>query len=262
MTAPQLQFDPATHIYTDPETGEIVPSVTNILAPLTSYYRVPLDKLQKAADRGTAVHKLTEEWDLRGNSDEALPDCATCTIHNPVEHGSGCCMAELTGYLAGWIKFRTEHRFRPLEVEMRVHHQRHGYSGTLDRIGRLGSAYDQLALIDIKTSALVGPAMGAQLAAYLEAANSMYPNRTPIKRRFVVQLRADGTYALEEFTNPWDFPAFLGCLSLWHWQQSLEKHPEVRLNPPPLPRTPHEPRTDHLSPESTYKPYPYLMPSA
>ena len=244
-----ITFDPVGHIYTT-EDGQVIPSVTNIIVPLTTYYRVPMDKLRLAADRGTAVHKLTEQWDKYGMV--TFPDCGrVCDDDCPCGPRD-----EFEGFLSAWKHFQDEHAFKPLQVELRVYHEEHGYAGTLDRIGRIDG---DLSVIDIKTSNKVGPAMGVQLAAYKEAANAMYPNRAPIKRRFVVQLRADGTYALEEFTSVWDFPAFLGCLSLWHWQRSLDKPTEVRLQPPPLPRAPFQ-ELARASGLRSPAPFPDLMP--
>lgn len=202
-----LHFDPASHTYTRTDTGEVIPSVTRIIAPLTSYFRVPLDRLRLAADRGTAVHSLTEAYD-RGQTTLWEADEA------------------LAGYLEAWIAFRYATGFEAEAIEERVYHDRYGYAGTIDRVGYL---FGNLAVLDIKTGKHLGPAVGVQLAGYQCAANHQYPCRPEVTHRYAVQLADDGTYQIHEYASLHDLAAFLGCLALWEWAQVTNNTEEIRL---------------------------------
>ena len=188
-----LEFEPLSHTY---HVGEDrVPSVTTIIRPLESYYRMSEKMLKPYAERGTAVHSLTEEYDydLDYNPDNA-PE-------------------ELRGYLLAWVNFRADFDFTPTHIEHRVLHERLWYAGTIDRVGHVRG---QLSIVDIKTGAKLGPAVGVQLAAYQHALES----KEEVTGRYAVQLADDGTYRVVGYDNPLDWDAFRGCLALHTWQET------------------------------------------
>lgn len=205
---PGLAFEELSHSYA--YNGVRVPSVTKVMAPLVSYYRVPTERLMLAADRGKAVHALTEQWDHEGSF--------------------GIDETEHIDYLKAWVSFREDYDFLPTAIEERVYHPVHEYAGTADRFGMLKG---HMSVIDIKTTDRLGPAVGVQLAAYQQAANANLPPRWQLEHRYAVQLCADGTYKLKRYKNPHDWPAFLGCLALYHWQQETHagQEGEIRLVP-------------------------------
>lgn len=185
-----LTFDEATHTYR--LGGMVVPGVTTALGPLQPDYSYA------TTETGSAVHKLTELWDM-----QALTEC----LEVPDAH---------MRYLDAWCAFREDHDFYPSHIEERVHHSLHRYAGTVDRIGAWHK--DEPVILDIKTGA---PAAwhGCQLAAYVMAAERLGIVKADITR-IGVYLSDDGTYRIKEYTDPKDGAAFLAALYLTNWKAS------------------------------------------
>lgn len=196
-----LEFDKATHHYT--LDGRTVPHVTGALRVLQDYAGVPRDVLERKAEIGDAVHYATELVDADDLDDATLPEV-------------------LRGYVAGYRAFLRDTGFTPEFSECRVYSSTYGYAGTFDRIGKFahlrGCKPAWRALIDLKATYTILPAVGPQTAAYERAWNEQ--NRDmPIQRRFAVQLKADGTYNLHACTDASDWSVFLSALTLWNWKQ-------------------------------------------
>lgn len=183
----ELLFDEATHTYT--VGGVVVPSVTQILAPLNDLSFIKPEVLQYKRDLGTAVHKATELYDMGELDEESVAD-----VVRP--------------YLDAWIRLRRELPFEILGMEERVFHPAHRYAGTYDRQVLLEG---KRCIFDLKTGAMY-PSYGPQTAAYKNAVEKMTGKR--IEGRYAVELRDDGTYRLHEMTDPEDWQVFLGCLAL------------------------------------------------
>ncbi len=186
----KLVFDEARHEYR--YDGVLVPSVTGILKPLVDYSGIKPDVLARAAALGTLVHQTTELYDL-GTLDEDDLD--------PI----------LVPYLNGWKRFREEVGFVPDTIEKRMYHPL-GYCGTSDRTGAIRGVK---SVVDIKKMMTLGPVIGPQLAAYKEMHNL---EGAGIEKRFALGLRPDGTYRLQEFTDPTDLPCFMGLLAVHTWR--------------------------------------------
>src|SRR6188768_3540237 len=170
----QLQFEELSHTYH--VNGEVVPSVTQVIKILEPYYRASEQVLRPYAQRGTEVHSLTEAYDKTPNFD---PDDVA---------------EDRVGYLLAWINFRNDFDFVPTHIEHRVYDPRFFYAGTIDRVGTVRG---QLSVVDIKTGAKLGPAVGVQLAAYQHAFTE-----EELHGRYTVQLSGDGTYKVIEYANP------------------------------------------------------------
>lgn len=195
-----LIYDDDSHTYT--LDGRVVPSVTQIIAPLYDFSRVDPQVLAAKAMLGKAVHRATELHDAG-----ALDDGSVHPLVRP--------------YLDAWLKFRLDTGFVPVEIEQRVHHPVMGYAGTLDRVGDMDSG--ERSLLDIKIVRALSPAVGVQLAAY-EHAYALRFAVKPVLRRRAVQLRDDGSYRLTaHYTDPADLTCFLSLLNIHHWK---EKHHE------------------------------------
>lgn len=181
-----LTFDEATHTYRF--GGQVVPGVTSILSPLTDFSRVPPHVLQAASDFGKAVHLACELDDL-GELDEATLDPA------------------LAPYLQAWRKFSAEHAVEWEQIEQPIYHATLRYAGTPDRFGNVNG---RPAVVDIKSTAQLYPAVGPQLAAYGNVLN-------PYADRIAVQLKDDGTYVAKPYKDPTDWPLFASLLTLRNW---------------------------------------------
>lgn len=189
-----LAFDPVAHVYT--LGGERLPSVTQMLAPLVDYSKVPAATLERARQLGQAVHRMTELYDLDDLDTDNLSD-------------------ELLPYLTAWMKFRAETGFVPETIECRLHHPTLHYAGTSDRTGIIRG---RRAVLDIKKMLTLGPVIGVQLAAYKEL---HIKDGMQIEDRYGLGLRADGTYRLAPFNDKGDWPVFLSLLTLRNFK---DKH--------------------------------------
>lgn len=195
-----LEFIESSHTYL--WDGIPVPNVTSIIADLTDLSRVPAVALEIARQEGVGMHKMVELYS-KGELDEvALPEW-------------------LQPRLAAYKKFEAETGFQVCASEHKVYHPTLRYAGTLDLAGLMRlpkQKRDVFSNIDVKRSFFAGRAIGVQTAAYAEAWNrsGLEPK---IERRFALQLRADGSYRLEEFADQSDFSVFLACLTLHNYRE-------------------------------------------
>lgn len=194
-----LEFQESTHTYT--LDGVRVPSVTQILKPMYSFYGVPDEVLQAKAELGTNVHRaceLLDNDDLDEDSEEGL-----------------AALEPIAGYLAGYKKFKADKKPVVIANEQRLYHPLHKYAGTIDRrLAFGGSIWD----VDLKSTVAMSPLVGVQTAAY--SAMFLTVDKTPA-RRGALQLFPDGNYKLHEFTDPTDFSVFLSLLTI---QRFKERH--------------------------------------
>lgn len=202
MAAGVLLFNEATHSYT--LDGVPLDGVTTILKRLSreAYRFVDPAVMERAAELGTAVHKLIE-LDIAGTLDED-------GLH-----------PQLVPYLGSWRRFLATSGFRPIHSEQKVWSARYGYAGTLDLLGEL---HDFIALIDAKRCASVPVTAGPQTAGYEMAARERWPELFASGKRvkrFALQLNTDGTHRLVPFTDPNDARVFLSELTSRNF---LKKH--------------------------------------
>ncbi len=193
-----LSFDASTHTYRWKDV--IVPSVTQSLkvAKVIDYSMIPQDVLQRAAIRGTAVHRACELFDL-DTLDESTLD------------------AEIGAYLEGYKAFLRDTGFQPARIEQRIFHSDYLYAGTLDRTGTING---QFVVVDFKTGIMLD-GHRAQLAAYTMALPM--PRRY---RRFGLQLTSEGSYKIHEFPIrdlAMDFNVFLGALAVTKQQLNQQE---------------------------------------
>ena len=163
----QLLFFDEGHKYTI--DGEELPSVSELTRFISReiYGDVGQFNLDRAADRGTAVHKATELLDKYG----------TAEIDE-----------DISPYLKAYIAFRKEHKCEWQKIEYATHHPENLYAGTLDRVGTVDG---KLVVLDIKTSSTIQkPLYTAQLNLY----RKMLPD--PIEQLVILHLKKDGTYKL------------------------------------------------------------------
>ena len=127
----EFLFEESTHTYT--LGGVVIPSVTEICAPITCGKYPPVGVVQQAAARGTRVHELCALYDM-----DALPD--------EIEAG-------LVGYVKAWAAFCRDYKPVWTHIEFPLYGEidpGQPFAGTLDRIGKIDG---QTRVVDIKTTA-------------------------------------------------------------------------------------------------------------
>lgn len=168
-----LAFDEGPHIYR--LDGKPVPSVTKIMEPMTraEYRNIPESVLDRAADRGTAVHNGIELWLKYGLED--IPQ-------------------EFRGYMDAFAAWWDETQPEYVDSEVRLYHKDFHYVGTADLLLWIG---EKLWLVDIKTtSRIISKSCAVQLEAYKQALSSM---GLEIQAKGIIQLKKDGKYKFETF---------------------------------------------------------------
>lgn len=184
-------FNAEAHEYT--VAGVRVPSVTQVLRDCYDFSRVAPDVLAAKAELGEAVH-LACELDDAG-------DLVEDSVH-----------ARVRPYLDAYRLFKSHKRTEVIATEQIVHHPRLAYAGKLDLLTQFDGAR---WLIDWKTPIAISPAVALQTAGYAGA----LPGGSAGIRRAALQLKADGTYRLHEFTDPNDWPTFVAMLTVYRWKQ-------------------------------------------
>lgn len=197
--APILTFNADRHEYL--LRGELVPSVTRILKPITEHeYRcVDRSVMETAAHLGRAVHSLIN-LDIRGELDEDA-------LSEP-----------LRPYLAAWRDFQAKSGFEALLTEQYVYSEKYKFAGTLDLFGTLNG---KRALIDAKRTAAVPRSAGPQTAGYLIGLQESGGLRTDVNvDRFALHFTKDAKWKLIPLNDRNDQRVFLSALTLYNY---LEK---------------------------------------
>ena len=192
----QLLFFDEGHKYT--LDGEELPSVSQLTRFISReiYGEVGQFNLDRAAERGTAVHKATELLDKYG----------TAEIDE-----------DISPYLKAYIAFRKEHKCDWQKIEYATHHPDNLYAGTLDRVGMVDG---KLVVLEIKTSSTIQkPLYTAQLNLY----RKMLPG--PIEQLIILHLRKDGTYKLIDI--PIDDTLADACITM---HEALKKKKRSKKN--------------------------------
>ena len=193
-----LTFDPILHEYRI--DGRFIPSVTYILKSVnmtTNYAAVDPLVLQRAAERGTAVHKAIEY--LNG------PGLDWGSLH-----------PDLIPYVQAYQKFTANHVFDYLYGEKILYSEQWDYAGTPDLIGYIDGV---LTLLDIKcTYELDEPGVEVQLAGYEQLWNENRYNHAQVNQIAALHLRRDGTFYLHVCNDGEAWPLFTYALMITQWR--------------------------------------------
>jgi len=176
----QFRFDAASHEYLDLETGAVLPHITGMLQRTgwidDTWYT------EESSERGTAVHRLTADYDLGALDVES-------------------CVSQYRGYLLGHVK--AMHILRPdvVAVEEPIINPIEKWGGRPDRIiivrGLRG-------VLEIKTGA---PERSHQVQTALQAILEGFECGIPPAglQRQALYLKGNGTFRLIEHTDRRDF---------------------------------------------------------
>lgn len=171
-----LKFLPGPHQYIL-QQGSVnlqLPSVTQLIRFISSEFYNQIDPvtLHKAADRGTRVHEAIELIDQG--------------IWTPIED-------DTAGYIEAYQRWKTDFEPEIIATEWRGYHRSMLYAGTVDKIATLPKQGEDMAIVDIKTSAAYIPFLvDVQLAGYAQMIES-WPGMK-IDSTWGLQLKADGSY--------------------------------------------------------------------
>jgi hypothetical protein len=199
-----LTFDAATHTYRK-DGRPAWQSVTQVLkrAGLFDWMvAVPEPLLTRARLRGTAVHAAIHYWN---ENDFDLDDFRDR-------------YPDIAGYVDAWVAFCAQQPFVPALCEYWIYSARYDLAGTIDCLGTLAG---QAALVDFATGDPADVAKHLQTAAYLlvarewateDPALEAFFAAHPVVRRYAVQLRPDGTYRLNPYSDPADTRHFLALV--------------------------------------------------
>lgn len=167
----KLLFFDTDHRYT--LDGEELPSVSEICRFISReiYGDIGQFNLDRAAERGTAVHKATEVLDKYGKVEIT---------------------ADIEPYIKAYIAFRKEHTCEWEFIEKQAYDPDKSYAGTIDRLGTVDGV---LTLADIKSTANISPSHRKLYTASLNLYRRMFPDKK-IEKLLIVQLKKDGTYKL------------------------------------------------------------------
>ena len=172
----ELQFDDSKHIYT--LNGLEIPSVTTIMKPLSNaeYKGISENVLNRAAEKGTAVHNAAENW-AKFQIEDIEP--------------------EYKGYFDAFLSWWEEKKPVMVGSEVRLYHKIMRYAGTADLIAWIDG---ELTLVDYKTtSKLIEMNCGVQLEAYSKALAS---HGIEVQGKRILHLKKDGKYAEMKFRSP------------------------------------------------------------
>ena len=167
----QIKFYDDFHTYE--LNGQILPSVSKIMAEVSKdyYAEIPLERLEKAAERGTRVHQSVEYYELYGWD---APD-------------------DIKGFLTSYKAVKRIKKFEPLHHEIMLTNGE--YCGTLDMIAEMNGT----VIIDLKATAKFNKELvEIQLAAYEELAKA---NGYTIKGSYCLHLKENSGKLIEVIPN-------------------------------------------------------------
>jgi len=169
-------------------------SVTQVFSSYVSWDHIRPDVLANAAVRGSRVHDaLADEM----NGDFVIVD------------------EEIKGYVdAGraFLKMVDE----TILIEQRLISDLHQFTGQVDLVCLI-KGDTRLTLVDWKTATVVQKSWGLQLAAYKHLVDANNFN-LKIGRLMTVRLKKNGTYQIEEYSNPaYLFSVYLNVLSSYRF---------------------------------------------
>jgi len=157
-----IEFIESTHTYLI--NGVIAPSVTQIMTPMSNgyYADIPQFVMEKAADRGTRVHKAI--YELETNNTQ--PD------------------DELRPYVSNYLIQKKLKGFQPIRQEFML--TEGTFCGTLDMLAEMDKEH---VIIDLKVTSKFNKELAeVQLAGYVELCEK---NNIQVGRTYILHITKD-----------------------------------------------------------------------
>jgi hypothetical protein len=226
--------------YRHPVTGDLVPSVTNILSMLNKPALVgwaAREVATLAATMRDVLPDMTHEEVV-----DVLKGAATRTgnragsrgtdIHEWLEESlHGRRPPELTGQAVEYVDAAQDWltRMAPTVITTETTMFSPAYAGTADAVVQMGG---QVWLIDFKTSKAVYGEAALQLAALANGTiwhdGTAQVQTVPIDRLGVVRIGRGGVWELQEVVNTAShYATFIALLEVWHWHHTRDKFKEA-----------------------------------
>lgn len=218
--------------YQHPKTGELVPSVTNIIGVLNKP-ALPRWAAKVVAEQAAAMKASLPNLEdaevvdmLKGapwRSSTRAADRGT-TIHAYLEaRMQGLDPKEISGEAARYRKaadaWLADWEPEPVQVELTVFGP--DYAGTGDLWCRPKGG--GVCLVDYKTSKAIYAEAALQLAALAHATADPDGNPPPrVDAAWVVRIGEDGYEAKRVADLDYNYAAFRACLQAWHWMNGEE----------------------------------------
>jgi hypothetical protein len=166
-----INFDKTRHSYFLDDKQFF--STSKIIACLKDLSKIPTHVLEKARDRGTDIHEITELIDLGKRPKDIFP--------------------EYKPYIKAFDEFNEEEGYKLFALpEFMVISNKGEYSCTIDRIYTKNK---KIYIADIKSTAKFSWVFGMQLAAYVNAFEEIY--KLKVAGRLVIKLNKYGGYELK-----------------------------------------------------------------
>ena len=175
-----FRFNADRHEYTDLASGVVLPHITGMLQRTGWIDDVWFT--EESSERGTAVHKLTADYDLGALDVES-------------------CVSVFRGYLLGHVKAVGILRPEFMAVEEPIVHPYFHFGGRPDRVVKIGGL---LGVLEIKSGVPAkSHAVQTALQAILVSADGSLP--AEMHARFCLYLNDGGKFKVEEYTRRQDF---------------------------------------------------------
>lgn len=174
-----LYFDSEKHEYY--YKGEKVDCVSDVLklVDVIALEGIPPRNLQIAAERGTAVHELTEDYDF---------DLIDLTDDEWIQENE-----EYYNYLIAYANFVKDQPTKPIVSEEQLYSPTYNLAGTLDLVKYIDG---EIAIVDKKTSKTISALRSLlQLNLYRLLWNENHQDM-PCRKLYILQLKENGEHRL------------------------------------------------------------------
>lgn len=198
LNFPELTFRDEDHTYH--LNGQVVPSVTTVMKPLSAvvYKGIDENALAMAAERGSLVHEA---------------------IENFVKFGVTDCDPQYQPYFDAFLDWYKENRVTVIASEVPLYNKLFRYAGTADLLCTIRSEF---WLIDLKTTVTLNKMLtSVQLAAY-NAALASHGVKTD--KKGILQLKKDGKFAFSEAMKSDDEEAWTTFGALMTVHNHIERY--------------------------------------